>query len=266
VEDLIGDLEQKVESYSQERQQLQSTRFDLQELVSAYEEKLKKVKQETKHLKKEALGQAKEIVQQANAMVEQTVAEIRNQTASAQVIKQSREQVRDSAKQIETQLQRLTETESRRPIQVKAGDRVWIELFRCEGEVLKGTDPSGRVQVQVANTKFTVPVDQLREAKREQRVSPQKVSAGLPFSAEVPDRIDLRGMVFEEASAAVDKYLDSAYLSGWERVTVIHGKGTGVLRTKIGAFLREHPRVKAQRLGNWNEGGDGVTVVELKEG
>ncbi len=265
VEDLIGDLEKKVEAYSQGSQQLQNTRLDLQKLVSAYEEKLKKVKQETKDLKKEALGQAKEIVQQANAMVEQTVAEIRNQRASAQVIKQSREQVRKSAKQIETQLQQLTEPESKRPIQVTAGDRVWIELFRCEGEVLKGTDPSGRVQVQVGNTKFTVPIDQLREAKREQRVSPQKVSAGLPFSAEVSDRIDLRGMVFEEASAAVDKYLDSAYLAGWQRVTVIHGKGTGALRTKVGGFLGQHPRVKAQRLGNWNEGGDGVTVVELKE-
>ncbi|RKY68346.1 MAG: endonuclease MutS2 [Candidatus Latescibacterota bacterium] len=266
VEDLIGDLEKKAQALSQESQQLESTRLHLQKLVTVYEEKLGKVKEEAKQLKRKALEEAKQIVQQANALVEQTVAEIRNQKASTEVIKQSRKQVRKSVEQIESQLERLTKTERRRPIQVKAGDRVWIELFHCEGEVLKEADSSGRIQVQVGKTKFTVPIDQVGEAKGEQRASLQKVSAALPFSTTVPDRIDLRGMVFEEASAAVDKYLDSAYLAGWQRVTVIHGKGTGALRAKIGAFLRQHPRVKAQRLGNWDEGGEGVTIVELKDG
>jgi DNA mismatch repair protein MutS2 len=63
----------------------------------------------------------------------------------------------------------------------------------------------------------------------------------------------------------VDKFLDTAMLAGLHRVDIIHGKGTGALRKKITEFLSHHPRVKTFRLGEWNEGGTGATVVELSE-
>jgi DNA mismatch repair protein MutS2 len=63
----------------------------------------------------------------------------------------------------------------------------------------------------------------------------------------------------------VDKFIDSAMLSGLHRIDIIHGKGTGALRKKIADFLSKHPRVKSYRLGEWNEGGTGATVVELTE-
>lgn len=78
--------------------------------------------------------------------------------------------------------------------------------------------------------------------------------------------LDLRGMTFEEAAEAVDKFLDEAYLARLERATLIHGKGTGALRQKLGVYLKTHPRIRSQRLGNWNEGGSGVTVVEIEQG
>jgi DNA mismatch repair protein MutS2 len=69
----------------------------------------------------------------------------------------------------------------------------------------------------------------------------------------------------EEAFDAVDKYLDNAYLAGLSQVSLIHGKGTGALRKKISEFLSHHHRVEEFRLGEWNEGGSGVTIVKLKE-
>jgi DNA mismatch repair protein MutS2 len=63
----------------------------------------------------------------------------------------------------------------------------------------------------------------------------------------------------------VDKYLDDAFLAGLSTVQVIHGKGTGVLRKKMQEFLKDHPKVESYRLGEWDEGGSGVTVVKLKE-
>lgn len=69
----------------------------------------------------------------------------------------------------------------------------------------------------------------------------------------------------EEAFNIVDKYLDDAYLAGLTTVSLIHGKGTGALRKKIGEFLTHHHRVESIRLGEWDEGGSGVTVVKLKE-
>jgi DNA mismatch repair protein MutS2 len=69
----------------------------------------------------------------------------------------------------------------------------------------------------------------------------------------------------EEAFDVVDKYLDNAYLAGLSQVCLIHGKGTGALRKKIGEFLSHHHRVEEFRLGEYNEGGPGVTIVRLKE-
>jgi DNA mismatch repair protein MutS2 len=77
--------------------------------------------------------------------------------------------------------------------------------------------------------------------------------------------VDLRGMTFDEAMPEVDKYLDDVYLAGLKEVRLIHGKGTGALRAKIGRFLKGHPRVRAHRLGAWNEGDTGVTVVTIAE-
>ena len=68
-----------------------------------------------------------------------------------------------------------------------------------------------------------------------------------------------------EALSVVDRYLDDAYFSGLSEVNIIHGKGTGALRTGVQDFLKRHPRVKGFRIGNYGEGDAGVTVVTLKK-
>ena len=72
-------------------------------------------------------------------------------------------------------------------------------------------------------------------------------------------------MNVEEALETVDKYLDEAFLAGLPSAVLIHGKGTGALRSAVTQFLSEHPQVKSYRLGGIGEGGLGVTVVELKK-
>ena len=76
--------------------------------------------------------------------------------------------------------------------------------------------------------------------------------------------IDVRGQTAIEAIMAVDSAIDSAILSNVEHLTIIHGKGTGVLRTEIQKHLRTSKYVKSFRLGNFGEGESGVTIVELK--
>jgi DNA mismatch repair protein MutS2 len=75
--------------------------------------------------------------------------------------------------------------------------------------------------------------------------------------------LDLRGQNLEESIMEVDRFLDESFLSNLGQVYIIHGKGTGVLRTGISDYLRRHKHVKSYRLGNYGEGGTGVTVVEL---
>ena len=93
------------------------------------------------------------------------------------------------------------------------------------------------------------------------RFIPQK-NTGSVKSAQT--EIDLRGRMLEEALLETDMFLDRAVMSGLGSVTIIHGKGTGVLRTGIQDMLRKHPHVKSYRNGRFGEGENGVTVVELK--
>ena len=76
--------------------------------------------------------------------------------------------------------------------------------------------------------------------------------------------LDIRGMMTDEAEIVVDRFLDEAVMGRLTQVTIIHGKGTGALRTAVHQLLKRHPYVKAFRLGVFGEGEDGVTVAALK--
>ena len=144
------------------------------------------------------------------------------------------------------------------------GNRVWVAKLQSEGKVLTTPGSSGRVIVEVGNLKVELYPGDL-ELRAEEPHSESEGKPGVSFAGkdDLSTEVDLRGMTFEEAADVVDKYLDDLYLARAERATLIHGKGTGALRKKLGGFLRAHPLVKSQRLGHHNEGGSGVTVVEL---
>ncbi|MNI64700.1 Endonuclease MutS2 [compost metagenome] len=97
--------------------------------------------------------------------------------------------------------------------------------------------------------------------KEEKKKSSKQVNLNLKS---VSSSVDLRGLDAEEACYDADKYLDEAYMAGLGEVSLIHGKGTGVLRKAINDMLKKHPHVKSYRLGEYGEGGTGVTVVQLK--
>lgn len=80
----------------------------------------------------------------------------------------------------------------------------------------------------------------------------------------VSSEINVIGLNVDEAIPIIDKYLDDSALSNLPSIRIVHGKGTGALRTGIHKFLKTHPQVKSYRLGTFGEGEMGVTIVELK--
>lgn len=151
------------------------------------------------------------------------------------------------------------------PKTVKPGDRVEILTLGQQGTVLAAPDAKGEVQLQAGIMKFKAHLSQLRlvrEEKPKQKASVHAQTGALTRTVSM--ECDVRGMMLEEALSAVDQYLNEAVMAGLNEVSIIHGKGTGVLRSGIQQHLKRHMLVKSFRLGVYGEGEDGVTVVTLK--
>lgn len=114
--------------------------------------------------------------------------------------------------------------------------------------------------------KLKVPLSNLRFAKKKQQNKPTRTVSGVASRAErsANAELDLRGFASDEGVLALDRFIDEALLSGIGSITVIHGKGTGVLRKAVHSFLKGHKSVRTFRLGTFGEGEMGVTIVELK--
>ena len=152
------------------------------------------------------------------------------------------------------------------PKNLKVGETVEVLTFNQKGTVLDEPDDNGNVRIQVGIMKITAHISTLKRttSDEEEKVhgSTKKIMGSK--SKDIRTEIDLRGKNLDEAFLELDKYLDDAYIAGLKQINIIHGKGTGVLRDGIKGYLRSHRHVKASRFGTFGEGGDGVTVVEIK--
>ena len=152
------------------------------------------------------------------------------------------------------------------PKTVKIGDIVEITHLNTKGTVLSLPDAKGEVQLQAGIMKLKAHLSQLRlvnEPKPKKKVSSVSVQTGAATRT-IGLSCDVRGLALDEALGEVEQYLDEAMMAGLHEVTIVHGKGTGILRDGIQKHLKKYPAVKSFRRGKYGEGEEGVTVVELK--
>ena len=154
------------------------------------------------------------------------------------------------------------------PRALKIGDTVLIVDLNKKATVLELPDNSGNVLVQAGLIRTTVKQSNLRLVEGQSEKPKQKrggyTTTKSKATRKVSTELDLRGMNAEEAVMELDQFLDNAVMTGINVVTVIHGKGTGVLRTAVQTFLRRNKHVRTFRLGTYGEGESGVTIVNLK--
>lgn len=150
------------------------------------------------------------------------------------------------------------------PAGLKLGDSVHIVSMDADGTVIGLPNAKGQVQVQAGIMKIDIHISDLETPEKKQEKKYQCTSSVHLVQRSVGLSIDLHGQAVDDAQLLLDKYLDDAFLSGLSEVTVIHGRGTGVLKNGVRGYLKTHPHVKSFRSGAYGEGGDGVTVVTLK--
>jgi len=258
LESLLSELERQSQEYRSQIRDISTERDKLDSLVQAYEQKMRELREEMHRLRKEAVEEAKSIVHNAQALIERSVKEIRESAAEKSAVHAARENVREFRKKMEA----LTVTDEPRAAEELAiGDIVRMKDSPQEGEIVELKPPVATILV--GNARLKMRVESLTRVKHRQESSTEHSAIPL-YAPEGKNEIDLRGMLGDEAISHVERFLDDALVSGLHRVDIIHGKGTGALRKRISEFLKSYPHVRSFRLGEWNEGGSGVTVVELE--
>ena len=153
------------------------------------------------------------------------------------------------------------------PNDIKPNIEVFIPSLNQNGIVLSNVSKSNDVQVQVGNIKMNLNINLLQKAKNVGKSSKSvnlSTSSKISKAKNIKTEINVIGMNVEDATFVIDKFLDDCTLSNLKTVRIIHGKGTGKLKSGIHQFLKSNPHVKSFRLGTYGEGETGVTVVELK--
>ena len=269
-----GELMRRLEITRQEAEAEREKAARLTEEARLLKEKYEKMELELANKRESMIEKAGEearsLVKKARLEAEAAVRELRGKLAAeaARSRESAIQEARERLKQLHNKIGR-TVPEKRMagavPEDLRPGEEIFLPGYNQKGYVISPPSPEGEVQVQVGIIKMNVPLKELRRVEKPRQNEGQSHVAGVMLgkSREVSVELDLRGQYADEALLQVEKYLDDAYLAGLPRVYLIHGKGTGSLRTAIHKQLNGHHRVKSFRLGEHGEGGYGVTVVDL---
>ncbi|WP_058486441.1 endonuclease MutS2 [Defluviitalea phaphyphila] len=275
-EDLIMDLEISKKTAIYEQNRAAQYRREAEELKKRLEKQKEKLESQREKLILEAKQEARKILQEAKEEADKIIKELQRSAREAQIVinqkdmEEARGKLRKKLGDIEEELTKAVlpkKTLKKLPKNLKKGDRVFITSLNQNGIVVIPPDNNGDVTVQAGIMKIKVHLSNLAldetEEKEKQKSSVSTIGAKRSKSISIKTEIDLRGQMTDEAIINTEKYLDDAYLSNLSQVTIIHGKGTGALRTAIHKLLKRHPHVKSYRLGKYGEGETGVTIVEL---
>ncbi len=262
---LISSLEAELATVRKDRADLSKRLEATKELEEYYQRESKKLEKEIKAQKKEALSEMQDFLLETRREIEHLVLEIRKSQADSEVVKQFHNTIKQKQKHIE-QLQDKPEPTFEQSTVFEVGNSVEILSLQQQGEIeeLLGKE---KARVRIGSMVTTAELRNLRKlAKSEssQRTTQLRTPKLSAETVESPE-IHLRGMTVDEAMDALEKFIDRALISGLTQIYVVHGKGTGTLRRTLTSYLQNHSEVNSLRLGDWNEGGAGVTIVKLKE-
>ncbi|MGL4761571.1 MAG: endonuclease MutS2 [Sarcina sp.] len=270
-EDLIQNLQDKniaAEKYARDAQkykiQAKMTKDKLDSKLARIDEVRENAYAEARRESKAVLDSAKE---EADAILKnmRELEKLGITTEARRELEKQRGKLRDKISEAQMALHKKEEDNKGEELtEVYEGMEAMLPRINQKVIILSMPDRKGEVLVEAGIMKISVKLSELRKAKvSKQEKKMQKREAKLNLRT-VETSVDLRGMDSIDAMMTADKYLDDAAIGGLREVTIVHGKGTGVLREEIGKMLKKHPHVKKHRLGVYGEGGNGVTIVELR--
>ncbi len=274
-EDLLADLEQSRLTMEKEQAEINSYKEQIKQLKQQLEARQEKLEQSRQRILREANEEAREILQNAKDVADETIRTFRKAEAGVPMkdLEKSRQKVRDQISERNDKLAVKSGShphKALKPGQIHLGDSVKILSMGLKGTVSSLPDRNGKLFVQCGILRSQVSLDDLVLTQEEtitaggmQRSSSGRLKMSKSYS--VSTEINLLGRTVDEALSELDKYLDDAYLAHLPGVRIVHGKGTGALRSAVHNYLRKNKIIKSYRLGEFGEGDAGVTIVEFKD-
>ncbi|NBI28111.1 endonuclease MutS2 [Chengkuizengella marina] len=270
VESMIASLEENRISAENDRIKAEKLRKEVEQLQSKVKDQQIRFEEQREKMMQKAEEEAREAVTKARKEADQIISDLRKLAMDEKTsIKEHKLiETKRQLEQAEPQLTKNKPTKSKIRIKgvkkVNPGDEVYVASFSQKGYVVEEANEK-EVVVQLGIMKMKVKKTELELISgADKQVKKQVTSIKRSKDQQFKTELDLRGMNLDDSIMEVDRFLDEGILANVGQVYIIHGKGTGVLRTGIQEFLSKHKHVKQHRLGNMGEGGTGVTVAELK--
>lgn len=276
-EDVISAIEADKKKAEAERDEAVALRMALEKEKAQLEKEKAALEKE----KKEIIRQAKEDARMMLKEAKETATEVQKELKELAKL----DSLGERTKRFEKNRKRLKDKEGEyaervirevnndNPVKVdtlKTGDRVKVLTLDQNGEILTLPDEKGNLMVQVGILKMNVNVKDLmliNDGTKKKKPQPTSRYGAMykQKAMAVSTTVNVQGKNLDDACMDVDKYLDDAFIAGLKEVTIIHGRGEGILKDGIRQLLKRHKHVASYRKGGYNEGGEGVTIVKLKE-
>lgn len=268
VDSMIASLEQDRLQAETERRTAEMLRLETEKLRKEIQEERFKFQEQKAKLLDAAREEARQQVAKARREAEEIIADLRK-LALEEGASVKEHKLIEAKKRLEEAIPDPVAKPARhsgtKPAKIEAGDEVKVHSLNGQkGHVVELTG-SGEAVVQLGILKMKVPVADLEPTRAASagKAPAQATTVKRSRDENIRTELDLRGMALDEAIMEVDRFLDEAFLGNLGQVYIIHGKGTGALRSGVQDFLRRHKHVKSYRLGQFGEGGAGVSVAEL---
>ena len=274
-EDIIAELEHSRVTLEKEQMEIQSYKEEIRKLRNELQKKQENIDQRKEKLLKDANDKAAAILLEAKDYADETIKNFHKfgkANISIKDMEQQRSRLREKIDAAQSKSQSTTTAKPKKKVKadkLHIGDKVRVLSLNLEGTVSTLPNAKGDLFVQMGILRSQVNVRDLEFIGEAENLAASKSMSGsgkirMSKSALISTEINLIGMTVDEAMGHLDKYLDDAYLAHVPSVRIVHGKGTGALRTAVQQHLKRCKYIKSYRLGTFGEGDAGVTIAEFK--
>lgn len=276
-EDVISAIDRDKKRAEEELAEAERIRAEAEQIKERLTEEQAEFRKKRENLMADSRQEAREMLREARATADEVQKELRELSrmdslgARNKAFDRNRRRLKENEKKYAERVIRQVNSAPVSASQLRVGDRVRVLSLDQNGEVLTLPDDRGELQVQVGIMKVTVNLDDLMLVVDGKKTKAKKPAARKSYGSmmkrkteSVHSSVNVQGENLDSARMDVDKYIDDAYMAGLKEVTVIHGRGEGILQKGLRQSLKRNRHVASIRPGNYNEGGEGVTVVTLR--